>query len=180
MKRAKDEGIDIDEFEMVLNARLLEKNADKPNYVASPTIPVSADKKYGIIGKKTTSSIISLLKHTEQDEAFEKESDNNLSIPNTKMELLEFMSTLKPKLRMSEYYVDIYEECVNKAKRLFPNDPSYNSYILGFEDDALDIRKELKEKKQEKKQNDEDKKILFVLLFLLANGFLGFLLLSLL
>ena len=180
MKRAKEEGIDPDEFEMVLDARLHEKNVDKHSFMTSLTAPVPVDKESGLLGGRFTSSIISMFKSTESKESSEKDSDENLSIPNTKKELLEFMSSLKPKIRKSEYYVDIYEECVNKAKRLFPNDPTFNSYILGFEDTAIDIRKELKEKKEEKRQNDEDKKILLVLLFLLANGLLVFLLLGVL
>lgn len=99
-----------------------------------------------------------------------------LYIPNTKPELLEFMSNLKPQVRISDYYVDVYEEAVNRAKRLFPNDPVFLYYTLGSEVFISEVRNELKERHKEEKEKRDDKSFIvlfaFVLLSLLLCGWL--------
>ena len=180
IKRAKEEGIDLDEFEMVLNARGFERNMVKQGVIVTREDSAPSDHGLGIIGEKVTSTIANLFKPTQQDEFSNDDLYTNLSIPNTKEELLEFMSSLRPKLRTSERYVDLYEECIIKVKRLFPDDPSFHDYVVGFENTAVDIRTELRHKQEEKNQNNEDKKILIVFIILIANGFLCYLLLSLL
>ena len=180
IKRAKEEGLDLDEFEMVLNAKGFERNTVKQGVIVTREESVPSDHGLGLIGEKVTSAISSLLRPTQQDELISDDIDTHFSIPNTKEALLEFMSSLRPKLRTSERYVDLYEECVIKVKRQFPDDPSFHDYIAGFDNTAADIRTELRKKEEEKKQNTEDKKILILLIILVANGFLGYLLLSLL
>ena len=104
----------------------------------------------------------------------------NLSIPDTRIELLEYMSALRPHLRVSEHNVDIYEECVRKAKRLFPDDPLFRDYIDGFEASSKKIRAEIKEEKEEKQQDKEDKKFIIVFALLIINTLVGLLLVQLL
>ena len=89
----------------------------------------------------------------------------SFSIPDTRIELLEYMSDLRPHLRVSEHNVDIYEECVRKAKRLFPDDPLFRDYIDGFEASSKKIRAEIK----------EEKKFIIVFALLIINTLLGFL-----
>lgn len=101
----------------------------------------------------------------------------SFSIPDTRIELLEYMSDLRPHLRVSEHNVDIYEECVRKAKRLFPDDPLFRDYIDGFEASSKKIRAEIKEEKEERQQDKEDKKFIIVFALLIINTLLGFLLL---
>ena len=104
----------------------------------------------------------------------------NYSIPDTRIELLEYMSNLKPYLRASELNVDIYEECVRKAKRSFPDDPLFRDYIAGFDSYSKEIRAEIKEEKEEKQQDKEDKKFIIVFALLIINTLVGLLLVQLL
>ena len=104
----------------------------------------------------------------------------NLSIPDTRIELLEYMSDLRPHLRVSEHNVDIYEECVRKAKRLFPDDPLFRDYIDGFEASSKKIRAEIKEEREERQQDKEDKKFIIVFALLIINTLVGLLLVQLL
>ena len=72
IKRAKEEGIDPDEFEMVLNARGFERNTVKQEVIVTREDPVPSDHGLGTIGEKVTSTISGLFKSTQHEISEEK------------------------------------------------------------------------------------------------------------
>lgn len=166
MRKAAEEGIDPDEFEMVLDARVTELEATKQKQtkkskhgtskkcpacgaIISPHIPVCPDCGYEFAGVEAVASMKKFLdeiKRARRDDSDILESDvvDNYPIPNAKSDLLEFMLVLKPRLKWDDCYIDKYGECVERAQLLFPGDPLFKKYIDGFDPQSL---KELKEKK---------------------------------
>lgn len=98
-----------------------------------------------------------------------------MPIPDTKPELLEFFSTLRPQMRKSEFLVDVYEEAVVKAQRFFPGDPDLQRYVADSEERIKEIRQELKEKKEQNEVKANDKIIAVIFLILLAFLVMGLL-----
>lgn len=174
MRKAAEEGIDQDEFEMVLNARVTELEATKQKAkksktgtsrkcpacgaIVSPHIPVCPDCGYEFAGVEAVASMKKFLdevKRARRDDSDILESDvvDNYPIPNAKSDLLEFMLVLKPRLNWNDCYIDKYSECVERANMLFPGDPLFKKYVDGFDPQSL---KKLKEKKEK-----EEKRFLF-------------------
>lgn len=209
-KKAQSMGIDLDEFEMVLDARLVKLQKEE-KAKAQESAPKSS--KYGDVRKcpvcgalvpalsgvctecgyeftgvdanlssKELSQKIDLIlaeagrkkeelrksgkysnerKKNEWKSPLEKACDDidddaetliettieNFAVPNTKSDLFEFITFLKTKEKTA-VYSDVYhaklEECLSKAKYIFPNDSIFNSI---FEE------QENKKKKKGKKQN---------------------------
>lgn len=194
MRKAAEEGIDPDEFEMVLNARVTELEATKQKTkkskngssrkcpacgaIVSPHLPVCPDCGYEFAGVEAVASMKKFLdevKRARRDDSDILESDvvDNYPIPNAKSDLLEFMLVLKPRLKWDDCYIDKYSECVERAKLMFPGDPLFKKYIDGFDPRSL---KELKEKKEK-----EEKRFLFkcglgaVLMIVAVTAFIIFL-----
>lgn len=171
-KRAQEAGIDLDEFEMVLDARLVElQKAEKEK--AEKSAPKS--DKYGSVRKcPACGAIVGAFKGVCPECGFEfTEVDANLSskklydalskesntkkkqeiietfpLPNTKADLLEFLTALKPRIAdpKSEFanaYYKKYAECIEKAKVSFFGDKQLQPFI----DDFNQFYKELKKKK---------------------------------
>ena len=145
-KRAQEQGIDLDEFEMVLDARLVELQKEEKEK-ASKSAPKS--DKYGSVRKcPACGAIVGAFKGICQECGFEfTEVDANLSskklyealakesnikkkqeiietfpLPNTKADLLEFLTALKPRIldASSEFanaYYKKYAECIEKAQQ---------------------------------------------------------------
>lgn len=78
----------------------------------------------------------------------------NFPIPNTRDDLLEFLSLLKPKsskfkkmslgsdqedLHLAPAYYIKYVECIDKAKRSFKNDPDFEPYFDFYEKESKKI-----------------------------------------
>lgn len=170
-KKAQAMGIDLDEFEMVLDARLVElKKAEKEK--AAQSAPKS--NKYGDVRKcpvcgaivqaylakcpecgyefSNVDANLSSKKLAEEITNAKTEADKKqcivlFPIPNTKSDLLEFLTSLQPKMRdisdpLSSAYFKKYEECIAKAKVSFANDPVITPFIDAFEKE----RKALKRK----------------------------------
>lgn len=71
-KKAKEEGIDPDEFEMVLNARGFERKMIKQEAIVTRKDSVPSANILGTIGEKVTSTISGLFKSTEHEISEEK------------------------------------------------------------------------------------------------------------
>lgn len=169
-KKAQAMGIDLDEFEMVLDARLVElKKAEKEK--AAQSAPKS--NKYGDVRKcpvcgaivqaylakcpecgyefSNVDANLSSKKLAEEitnakTEADKKQCITLFPIPNTKSDLLEFLTSLQPKMRdisdpLSSAYFKKYEECIAKAKVSFANDPVITPFIDAFEKERKAIKR---------------------------------------
>ena len=121
MRKAAEEGIDQDEFEMVLEARLLELQEKKE--MTLPSSPKSSKKGdiricpacghilgafqgycpecgYEFVGIAANIAYSELAKELKKTKSLEKKAEiiENFCVPNTKEDLLEFLIALKPKL----------------------------------------------------------------------------------
>lgn len=157
-KRAEAECVDLDEFEMILDARLVELQKEQKS---------SAPKsdKFGEIKKcPACGAIVGAFKGACPECGFEFTGvDANLSsrrlyealsktesvnkkaeiietfpIPNTKADLLEFLTSLKPRItdpsnEFATVYLKKYTECIEKAKVSFSNDKDLHPFINGFD-----------------------------------------------
>ena len=175
-KKAESMGIDLDEFEMVLDARLVElkkKEAQKAEQhqlemekakAAQKSAPKS--DKYGEIRKcPACGALIKAFQAKCPECGYEFASiEANLSskkladklngsflgmqkktiiesfpIPNTKADLLEFLTSMKPHINdgssLSSAYWKKYQECINKAQISFPNDKDFQGSYDTFEQD---------------------------------------------
>lgn len=160
-KKAQEAGIDLDEFEMVLDARLFELQKEEKEKAAK-----SAPKsdKYGSVRKcPACGAIVGAFKGMCQQCGFEfTEIDANLSyrklyealtkesnikkkqeiietfpLPNTKEDLLEFLTALKPRIldassKFANAYYKKYAECIEKAKVAYANDKQLLPFINDF------------------------------------------------
>ena len=172
-KKAQSMGIDLDEFEMVLDARLVEVQKAEKEKVAQ-SAPKS--NKYGDVKKcPACGAIVQAYRAKCQECGYEFSNvDANLSsqrlaqevlnaksteqksqiitlfpIPNTKSDLLEFLTSLQPKMRdindpLASAYFKKYQECISKAKVSFSDDEIIKPFINSFEDE----KKNMKKKKQ--------------------------------
>lgn len=174
-------GIDLDEFEMVLDARLVElkkKEAQKAEQhqlemekakAAQKSAPKS--DKYGEIRKcPACGALIKAFQAKCPECGYEFASiEANLSskkladklngsflgmqkktiiesfpIPNTKADLLEFLTSMKPHINdgssLSSAYWKKYQECINKAQISFPNDKDFQGFYDTFEQDKKRIK----------------------------------------
>lgn len=169
-KKAQSFGIDLDEFEMVLDARLVEiEKAEKEK--SAQSAPKS--NKLGDIRKcpacgaivqayqvrcpecgyefANVEANISSQKLAEEvkkalTEDKKKECINLFPIPNTKADLLEFLTSLQPKMRdvkdpLSSAYYKKYQECIAKAQVSFVNDAAVKPFIDSFETEKKALRK---------------------------------------
>lgn len=215
-KRAQEQGIDLDEFEMVLDARLVElqkeekekaqKSAPKSDKFGDvrkcpacgalvPALAVScAECGYEFSGIEASSSAqilskkiaeiketgaakkleISLKYSMLKRESLYSEIDSdireqisslveNFPIPNTKKDLLDFIFFLKE--NTSYVYKKKLNECISRAKILFPNDPLFKQAIE-------QVNEKKKKEKKEQITGCCGTIIVFTLLILLALFFL--------
>ena len=135
-KKAKEEGLDLDEFEMILEARLVKQNksiatkTDKfgdvkkcPNCgsVIQTHIGVCPECGYAFEGLEANSSakhlaelIQKTIDNTHNEERRKQEIKTiilSFPIPNSKADLMEFIISLKPKTKGDSYdnpYKDAY------------------------------------------------------------------------
>lgn len=167
-KRAQEQGIDLDEFEMVLDARLVElqKAEQEKREKSAPK-----SDKYGDVRKcPACGAIVGAFKGSCPECGYEFSNvDANLSsrrlhdslskassnpkkieiietfpIPNTKADLLEFLTALKPRVldvssEFANAYFKKYSECIEKAKISFENDKQLFVYVNSFEELAKEF-----------------------------------------
>ena len=171
-RNARALGIDLDEFEMVLNAKLLERQASKVE-ASEATAPKS--DKYGRVRKCPACAAIvpafngvcqycgfefmdvgANLSSKRLYDALSKEGDirkkqeiiETFPIPNTKADLLEFLTALKPRLMdvgsdFANSYSKKYAECIEKIKVAFVGD----KHLQPFVDEFAKLKKELRLKR---------------------------------
>ena len=171
-KKAQAMGVDLDEFEMVLDARLVKlKKAEQEKAASSapksnklgdvkkcPACGAMVQSYQGacpecgyafenleanlssrrfseLIDKILSEPIPSNLSTFKTDYArMDKQNRvmqaiKNFPIPNTKADLMEFIFSLKPKIKgdriYSPAYMSKYIECLEKARIMFPNDKDF-------------------------------------------------------
>ncbi len=187
-RRAEALGIDLEEFEMVLESRLAEVQkaealqkhqrqielekakmaAAQANPYAPQTNKMGFVKKcpacgaivnnflgscpscglefVGVRASSVAQDLFELLKEVDEKNGFFQSYRKkitiitNFPIPNTKEDLLDIIVSLEPKARdytmtqkdLCIAYLRKYEECINKAELLFPDDPMLQPYIKGI------------------------------------------------
>lgn len=170
-KKAQEEGIDLDEFEMVLDAKLSNKAKAQGPAPAEGSAPKS--NKYGDVRKCPACGAmvpslagvcpecgfeftgleanLSSQKLAEQllevnDLQKKKELIVTFPIPNTKADLFEFLTSMQPRMRdvndpLAASYFKKYEECINKAKVTFANDPNLRPFVESFEEEKKALKR---------------------------------------
>lgn len=192
-KKAQTMGVDLDEFEMVLDARLVKLQKAEQEKAASAA-PKS--NKYGDVkkcpacgaivqsyqgvclecgyafenveanssAKKLADTIAKIKQETKEreqqlrmkqiesnkgkegffsssahvsDRGAIKQAIMDFPVPNTKADLIEFITSLKAKTIASENYNEAYEakyrECIEKARFLFVNDPVLSKMVEEYD-----------------------------------------------
>lgn len=170
-KKAQTMGVDLDEFEMVLDARLVKlKNAEQEK--AASSAPKS--NKFGDVKKcpscgnmvqsyqgvcsecgyafediKANASVVELstLLMRANGENQMKNIISAFPIPLQKGALIEFITWLKPlsldiNNPLSEAYQLKYEECIRKIQVAFSNDKEMMHFVSDFNDDIKKIKKQ--------------------------------------
>ena len=170
-KKAQSMGVDLDEFEMVLDARLvkLQKAEAEKSASSAPKSNKLGDVKkcpacgamlqsyqgvcpecgYAFEGVDANSAIkelSSLLQKTSDHKQMEKIIDN-YPIPMEKASLLAFVTWLRPqstdlKNPLAKSYQKKYEECINKIRVSFSNDKELQSFIAYYQEDEKKIKKQ--------------------------------------
>ena len=120
-----------------------------------------------IDSEKLVSLVKSALVEKKQDDI------GPMRIPDSKEELLDFFGTLRPQMRKSEILVDVYEEAVFKAQRLFPGDPDFDRYVSDSEERINSIRKELKEQKDKEEEKSSNKLLIMIFIYVLLACTIG-------
>lgn len=158
-KRAQEQEIDLDEFEMVLDARLVElqkaekerakKSAPKSTRFGDvrkcpacgalvPSMAVScAECGFEFTGLEASSSAQTLSKEIAKIKRSSKWDDGeedieelikNFPVPNAKHDLFDLIVFLKQHIE-DEVYEQKLQECLDRAKYLFPSDPLFAKVI---------------------------------------------------
>jgi len=173
-RRAEAFGIDRDEFEMVLDARVskLKAIAPKSNKMGDVKkcpacgATVSADMVscpecgYAFSDISANQSSQQLAEKLRECSTWEREQIiTTFPVPNAKADLLEFLTSMIPRCfakekgyggDISNAYRQKVEECINKANVSFPNDPQFQGLIARYE---------------KMKKEDLCKKVIFRVLF---------------
>ena len=185
-KKAQTLGVDLDEFEMVLDARLVklqkeqQSSAPKSNKLGDvkkcPACGAIVQSYQGVCkecgyafentdANSSAKKLAEMIKSAKSEEEVAKVI-KSFPVPTNKADLLEFISTCSANAEESpggvemKAYMAKCKECVNKAKILFPNDKEFKA--------AIDIVNEL-----EKKWKDEEKLALKILAVFIAVFFIG-------
>lgn len=202
-KRAQEAGIDLDEFEMVLDARLVElqkeekekaeKSAPKSNKYGDvrkcptcgslvPALATScpdcgyefagiesnlsskelANKVEGII-EKYNKEISLIDEQTDPNRKWELNKEKlytvsqavkSFSIPNTKADLFEFITSMQTKMLSAytskiegEAYFTKYNEAIIKSKAMCANDPMFANIISDYQNTVAQYEKVSKKQK---------------------------------
>lgn len=169
-KKAQAMGVDLDEFEMVLDARLVKlKKAEQEKAASSaPKSNKLGDVKkcpacgaivqsyqgvcsecgYAFEGTDANSSVkeLSSLLQKEADTEKMKKIIDSYPIPMDKSAMLAFVTWLRPQSidtgnPLANSYYKKYAECVNKIRVSFTNDKELQQFIGHFETDEKIIKK---------------------------------------
>lgn len=194
-KRAQEQGIDLDEFEMILDSRLFElEKAEIERVQKAKEQSAPKSDKYGDVRKcPACGAIVGAFKGFCPECGYEFSNiDANLSskklydalsatslkekkieiietfpVPNTKADLLEFLTALKPRIvdksEFASAYFKKYLECVEKAKISYAEDQQLKPFI---NDDSGFIKDYLK--RQRRKRGWKIAGIVFLVLFIIT------------
>ena len=157
-KKAQAQGVDLDEFEMVLDARLvkLQKAEKAKNEAAAPKsnkygdvrkcpqcgaiVPAMAGvcpecgfEFTGVEANSSSKNLADLLINGEDVEK-RKQIIETFPVPLTKADLAEFVTAMKPRLLdvedpLSNSYFKKYAECIEKIRVAFSMDPILAPYL---------------------------------------------------
>lgn len=170
-KKAQAMGVDLDEFEMVLDARLVKykkAEAEKAASSAPKSNKLGDVKKcpacgamvqsyqgvcpecgYAFEGVDANSSVkeLSSLLQREADQGKMEKIIDNYPIPMEKAALLAFVTWLRPqstddKNPLSKTYNKKYAECINKIRVSFSTDKELQSFIAYYQEDEKKIKKQ--------------------------------------
>lgn len=170
-KKAQAMGVDLDEFEMVLDARLVKlKKAEQEKAASSaPKSNKLGDVKkcpacgaivqsyqgvcpecgYAFEGTDANSSVkeLSSLLQKESDRDKMEKIIDYFPIPMEKASLLAFVTWLRPQSTdtnnpLANAYYKKYAECVNKIKVSFANDKDLSPFITHLAEDEKKIKKQ--------------------------------------
>ncbi|MBO4580901.1 MAG: hypothetical protein J5701_01265 [Bacteroidales bacterium] len=172
-KKAQAMGVDLDEFEMVLDARLVKlkkaeaekaaSSAPKSNKLGDvkkcPACGAMVQSYQGVCpecgyafegvdanlsSKKLAEAILKM--EEKRDYSQVKALIEHFPIPNTKSDMIEFITSLSSK-KEGDYYYSVYktklDECIIRAKLLFPNDPLLQPLINSIEEKLNTKKKKL-------------------------------------
>ena len=170
-KKAQAMGVDLDEFEMVLDARLVKmKKAEEEKAASSaPKSNKLGDVKKcpscgamvqsyqgvcpecgyafeGVDANSAVKELSSLLQKESDPKKMEKIIDS-YPIPMDKAALLAFVTWLRPQSidinhPLANSYYKKYSECINKIRVSFANDKQLQQFIEYFESDEKSIKKQ--------------------------------------
>lgn len=170
-KKAQAMGVDLDEFEMVLDARLVKlKKAEQERAASSapksnklgdvkkcPACGAMVQSYQGICpecgyafentdANSAVKELSSLLQKEADTVKMEKIIDS-YPIPMDKASLLAFVTWLRPQSTdtgnpLANAYYKKYAECVNKIKVSFANDKELSPFIAHFAEDEKKIKKQ--------------------------------------
>lgn len=170
-KKAQTMGVDLDEFEMVLDARLVkQKKAEQEKTASSaPKSNKLGDVKkcpacgamvqsyqgvcpecgYAFENTDANSAVkeLSSLLQKEADTVKMEKIIDSYPIPMDKASLLAFVTWLRPQSTdtgnpLANAYYKKYAECVNKIKVSFANDKELCPFIAHFTEDEKKIKKQ--------------------------------------
>lgn len=170
-KKAQTMGVDLDEFEMVLDARLVkQKKAEQEKTASSaPKSNKLGDVKkcpacgamvqsyqgvcpecgYAFENTDANSAVkeLSSLLQKEADTVKMEKIIDSYPIPMDKASLLAFVTWLRPQSTdtgnpLANAYYKKYAECVNKIKVSFANDKELSPFIAHFAEDEKKIKKQ--------------------------------------
>lgn len=201
-KRAIAEGVDPDELDVYVDGELQRRIQEKarnskfgsirkcPNCGATvdPSLAVCPVCGYSFTGigpnksmEKLSEQIAEINKGRKRSFWDSVEPDvavvsaiENFPVPNTKEDLVEFISSLSAK-SIEGLYASAYrkklDECLEKAKLSFPNDPAINQLMRNHK---------FKEEQEEEKQKKFDRQYWLLMIGLAALTVFGFIALAIL
>ena len=175
LRRAEQEGIDLDEFEMVLNAKLhqLGKQATTTPPPASTTIrhgevikcPAcnNAVASYqgrcdacgyefeNIEANKSVTQLTNRLLRSNSS-AEQQQIITTFPVPNSKADLIALLIHIEPRIRqqynaLTDAYFTLYQTCIMTAKQSFPNDRQLQRFVVGLSEVEQHV-KSLRSKRQ--------------------------------
>ena len=168
-KKAQAMGVDLDEFEMVLDARLVKLQKDEAEKAASSapksnklgdvkkcpacgamvqsfhgTCPECGYAFEGVNANSAVKELSSLLQKTSDQKQMERVVDT-YPIPMEKAALLAFVTWLRPqstdsKNPLAKSYYKKYAECINKIRICFATDKELQLFVTYFHEDEKKIR----------------------------------------
>lgn len=169
-KKAQEMGVDLDEFEMVLDARLVKlkkaeeekakSSAPKSNKLGDvkkcPNCGAIVQSYQGVCGEcgyafeniganAVVSELSSLLRKTNDPQKMTGIIDT-YPIPMDKGALIAFITWLRPQSfdfnnPLVESYSKKYDECISKARLAFSTDKDFLPFIEQYEKDKKDIKR---------------------------------------